>query len=180
MLLEREGVRLPSITEKMVDLRQLTQGALAEMRALIFELRPGALEEEGLLQALRKHAAAVQGRELLPVEVIADEASIPRLKPNAEESLYRIAQEALHNVVKHARAKRVEIKLGVEDGYLKLQISDNGQGFDLSQVPAGHMGLNTMGQRVAALGGEYQVLSKPGEGTTVSVRLSLANQRLQS
>ncbi|HET6313981.1 MAG TPA: PAS domain S-box protein [Chloroflexia bacterium] len=180
LLLEREGVTLPSITEKMADLRQLTQGALAEMRALIFELRPGALEEEGLLQALRKHAAAVQGREMLPVEVIADEASIPRLKPNAEESLYRIGQEALHNVVKHAHAKRVQIKMDVEDGVLALQICDDGDGFDASQVPAGHMGLNTMGQRVAALGGEYHVSSKPGEGTTVSVRLPVASQRLQS
>ncbi|HEX8221275.1 MAG TPA: PAS domain S-box protein [Chloroflexia bacterium] len=180
LLLEREGVRLPSITEKMADLRQLTQGALAEMRALIFELRPGALEEEGLLQALRKHAAAVQGREMLPVEVVADEASIPRLKPNAEESLYRIGQEALHNVVKHAHAKRVQIRMGVEAGDLVLQICDDGDGFDASQVPAGHMGLNTMGQRVAALGGEYHVSSKPGEGTTVSVRLPIANQRLQS
>jgi PAS domain S-box-containing protein len=180
LLLEREGIRSPSITEKMVDLRQLTQGALAEMRALIFELRPGALEEEGLLQALRKHAAAVQGREMLPVEVIADEASIPRLKPSAEESLYRIAQEALHNVVKHAHARRVEIKMGVEDGHLVLQVCDDGDGFDTSQVPAGHMGLSTMGQRAAALGGEYRVRSKPGEGTAVSVRLSLADQRLQS
>ena len=173
-------MRSPSITDKVVDLRQLTQGALAEMRALIFELRPGALEEEGLLQALRKHAAAVQGREMLPVEVIADETSIPRLKPNAEESLYRITQEALHNVVKHAHAKRVEIKMALEDGYLLLQVSDDGDGFDMSQVPAGHMGLNTMRQRVAALGGEYQVSSKPGGGTSVSVRLPLVDQRLQS
>lgn len=180
LLLEREGVRSPSITDKVVDLRQLTQGALAEMRALIFELRPGALEEEGLLQALRKHAAAVQGREMLPVEVIADETSIPRLKPNAEESLYRITQEALHNVVKHAHARRVEIKMALEDGHLLLQVCDDGDGFDMSQVPAGHMGLNTMRQRVAALGGEYQVSSKPGEGTSVSVRLPLVDQRLQS
>ncbi|MDQ3929221.1 MAG: GAF domain-containing sensor histidine kinase, partial [Chloroflexota bacterium] len=179
LLLEREGVRSPSITEKMVDLRQLTQGALAEMRALIFELRPGALEEEGLLQALRKHAAAVQGRELLQVKVTAVEASIPRLKPNAEESLYRIAQEALHNVVKHAHARQVEIKLAVEEGDLVLQVCDDGRGFEVSQVPAGHMGLNTMGQRASALGGEYRVRSKPGEGTVVSVRLPVADLRLQ-
>jgi len=180
MMVQREGTRPEQILEKMADLRQLTQGALAEMRALIFELRPGALEEEGLLEAIRKHAAAVQGREMMPIEVTSTSAGeLPRLKPVAEEALYRIAQEALHNVVKHARATRAEVKIGVDDRFITLQVSDDGVGFDPASVPAGHMGLGTMGQRTAALGGEYSVQSAPpGEGTTVIVRLPLAEWQL--
>jgi PAS domain S-box-containing protein len=183
VMLQRDGTHSPQTMEKMADLRQLTQGALAEMRALIFELRPGALEEEGLLQALRKHAAAVQGRELVRVDVVADEGALPRLKPAAEEALYRIGQEALHNVVKHAKASRVEVTLGVEraetgEDEVVLRIADDGIGFDARAVPAGHMGLGTMAQRASALGGECKVESTPGGGTVVTAILPLSQWQL--
>jgi signal transduction histidine kinase len=151
------------------------------MRALIFELRPGALEEEGLLSALRKHAAALSARELLEVEVVCpDESALPRLKPDAEEALYRIAQEALHNVVKHAKASRVEVRISTEaEGRsMSLLVQDNGQGFDQSQVPAGHLGLGTMAQRADALGGTYGIESRPGEGTVIHVTLPLDQRQL--
>ncbi|HET9496396.1 MAG TPA: GAF domain-containing protein [Chloroflexia bacterium] len=173
MLLERSGNLTDSVRDKMLDLRNLTQGALAEMRALIFELRPGALEEEGLLQAIRKHAAAVQGREMMQIDVVTGEGGIPRLKPAAEEALYRVVQEALHNVVKHARASSVTVSLAVEDGGLVVRVTDDGLGFDPGAVPVGHMGLDTMRQRVAALSGDYNVDSAPGRGTTVQVRVPL-------
>ncbi len=182
-LLKRETPQTDTAVARLADLRQLTQGALAEMRALIFELRPRALEEEGLLQALRKHGSAVAGREMLQVEVVCPpEERLPRLKPAAEEALYRIAQEALHNVVKHARATRVEIHLDhdPDEQVVSLCIADNGRGFDKSQVPAGHMGLGTMGQRATALGGEYTIESKPGEGTRVTVRVPLREWRLDA
>ena len=183
VMLQREGTHSADTMEKMADLRQLTQGALAEMRALIFELRPGALEEEGLVQALRKHAAAVQGREQLQVEVRLDESRIPRLKPTAEEAVYRIVQESLHNVVKHARATKVEICMEVEqtssgDRWLVALVADNGIGFDLGQVPPGHMGLGTMSQRAAALHAICNIESAPGKGTTVTARLPLAEWQL--
>jgi PAS domain S-box-containing protein len=174
MMIQREGSYSPQVMEKMADLRQLTQGALAEMRALIFELRPGALEEEGLLEALRKHAAAVQGREMMPVEVVqSTPGDLPRLKPAVEEALYRIAQEALHNMVKHAKATRAEVTLGSEDGWFFLRVTDDGIGFDPSVVPAGHMGLGTMGQRAAEMGADYTIDTTPGRGTTISVRVPL-------
>jgi PAS domain S-box-containing protein len=176
ILLRRETTQSDAVLKILADLRQLTQGAQAEMRALIFELRPGALEEEGLLQALRKHAAAVSGRDLLQVEVLyPDEGHLPRLKPAAEEAVYRIAQEALHNVVKHAKASQVLVRLTTEGENFTLTVRDNGVGFDRSKVPAGHLGLGTMGQRAAALGGEYAVESTPGAGTTVTVRLPLTD-----
>ncbi|MDQ3928135.1 MAG: sensor histidine kinase, partial [Chloroflexota bacterium] len=182
-LLKRDNPQTDTAIARLADLRQLTQGALAEMRALIFELRPRALEEEGLLQAIRKHGSAVAGREMLQVEVVCPvEERLPRLKPAAEEALYRIAQEALHNVVKHARATKVEIHLDhdAEDQVMSLRIADNGRGFDQSQVPAGSMGLGTMGQRAAALGGQYTIESRPGEGTRVIVRVPLADWRLDT
>lgn len=175
VLLQREGTHSAGILEKLADLRQLTQGALAEMRALIFELRPGALEEEGLLEALRKHTAAVQGREMLPVDLEAPApGALPRLKPAAEEALYRITQEALHNVVKHARATRAAVCLRVQEGFVFLQVRDDGIGFAMDAVPAGHMGLGTMRQRTEALGGEYEIESRPGGGTMITVRVPLA------
>src|SRR5207253_4866404 len=95
VIMQREGTQSEWVMERMRVLRQLTQGALAEMRELIFELRPGALEEEGLIPAIRKHVAAIQGRETLEVVVAAEDHKLPRLKPEAEEALYRITQEAL-------------------------------------------------------------------------------------
>ncbi|HKP52941.1 MAG TPA: PAS domain S-box protein [Chloroflexia bacterium] len=179
MLLQREGTHSPDVMDKITDLRQLTHGALAEMRALIFELRPGALEEEGLMEALRKHAAGIQGRQELQVDVTGiGEGTLPRLKPAAEEALYRIAQEALHNVVKHARATRVAVSIGAMDGFVTMQVSDNGIGFNVQEVPAGHMGLGTMGQRARALHAEYLVTSRPGEGTSVTVRVPLSEWQL--
>ncbi|MEO8287478.1 MAG: PAS domain S-box protein [Chloroflexota bacterium] len=179
MVLQREGTHSPQTLEKLADLRQLTQGALAEMRALIFELRPGALEEEGLLEAIRKHAAAVQGREMLPVEVVADlRHEMPRLKPAAEEALYRITQEALHNVVKHAKATRAVVRISTDEDSLTLCIKDNGIGFDRASVPAGHMGLGTMHQRVEQFGGEYSIESTPGGGTTITACVPLSGLQL--
>jgi PAS domain S-box-containing protein len=175
VMMEREGSQSAEITKKISYLRQLTQGALAEMRALIFELRPGALEEEGLVEAIRKHAAAVQSRDVLQIEVISDKGEIPKLKPAVEEALYRISQEALHNIVKHAKASKVTIRVQVEGDWLILEVVDDGVGFDVEKVPAGHMGLGTMGQRTQALNGEYRVVSVPGMGTTVRVRLPLAH-----
>lgn len=173
VMMEREGMHTGEVMGNMADLRQLTQGALAEMRALIFELRPGALEEEGLFEAIRKHAAATQSRVMMAVEVKKNVDMLPRLKPAAEEGLYRIAQEALHNIVKHAKAKKVKVALEVTDNSVMLSVADDGIGFDPEQVPAGHMGLGTMGQRADLLGGEYEVRSRLGEGTTVRVKIPL-------
>ena len=100
LLLDRDPSQVP---EKLASLRELQREALAEMRALIFELRPGNVEEHGLIGALRTHSASLSGRIGLPVVVEADLPTRPALE--VEETLYRIAQEALHNVVKHAGAR---------------------------------------------------------------------------
>jgi PAS domain S-box-containing protein len=175
MALQREGGDPAGrVARNLSQLRELTAGALAEMRALIFELRPGALQEEGLATALRKHTAALSAREGLPIEVQAPEGRIA-LEPSTEEHLYRLAQEALHNVVKHAGAGRAVVRLEAEArGRLVLEIDDDGAGFDPATIPDGHLGLRTMADRAQHIGGTLEVRSAPGAGTAVRVVVPVA------
>jgi signal transduction histidine kinase len=150
----------------------LSEGGLAEMRALIFELRPESLESEGLVAALAKQATALQARHGIEVTThLGDEpgASLP-----AKEALYRVTQEALHNVVKHAGATRLEVSLSTEDGQIALEIWDNGKGFDLNGSFSGHLGLQSMRERVEQVGGTLNMTSSPGSGTRIVAVVPLA------
>jgi signal transduction histidine kinase len=154
----------------MSQLRDLQREALAEMRALIFELRPGNIEQDGLVRALKTHASALQGRVGLPILVESDlEARLPL---EAEQVLYRVAQEALHNVVKHAAAHQVRIDVHRDRSGVRLRIVDDGKGFDPSQVPDGHLGLAGMRARADRLGATFSCESRPGAGTTIEVALA--------
>jgi PAS domain S-box-containing protein len=164
MLLERD---VTAAQTHLGQLRELQREALAEMRALIFELRPGNLEQDGLTRALRTHTAALQGRIGLPVVV---ESSLTERLPLAiEEALYRIAQEALHNVVKHAGARQVRVDLGRSGSGVRLRVEDDGKGFDPGQVPNGHLGLTGMRARADRIGAQFSCRSVPGDGTTIEV-----------
>jgi signal transduction histidine kinase len=154
---------------KLTELRDLQKDALAEMRTLIFELRPKSLEEDGLEQALRTHAASVQGRSGLSVTVEADLGLPERLPIEVEEALYRIAQEALHNVVKHASAASVRILLARVGGEVRLSVADDGIGFDPADIPRGHIGIVGMRQRAERIGAQFDVTTRRGAGTVVSV-----------
>jgi signal transduction histidine kinase len=141
----------------------LAEAGLAEMRALIFELRPESLATEGLVVALEKQAAALQARHTIETDLgLCPEPDAPLV---VKEALYRIAQEALHNVVKHARATRVGIQLACEVGGLTLDVYDDGVGFDPDGEFPGHLGLRSMRERVMALGGALEIASAPGQGT---------------
>jgi two-component system sensor histidine kinase UhpB len=155
---------------KLVELRELQKDALAEMRTLIFELRPSSLESDGLVQALRTHATAVQRRTGLVI--VVDAEPIDRLPLAAEEALYRIAQEALHNVVKHANASHATIRIWREADLVRLSVTDDGTGFDPTAVPRGHLGLIGMRQRVDLVGGELRVDSRAGQGTMIEASVS--------
>ncbi len=153
------------------ELRQLSRGALAEMRTLLLELRPAALVETNLGALLRQLGEAAAGRENLQVDVrVAADAKLP---PEAHIALYRIAQEALNNILKHARASRVTISLHCRPGdqgpSVELLVADDGRGFDPAQVPPGHLGLCSMRERAQAIGAEWTVTSAPGHGTQVRV-----------
>jgi signal transduction histidine kinase len=154
------------------QLRGLTQAALAEMRALIFELRPGALEEEGLAQALVKQATALTAREQIPIHVRAPAERIP-IPADAEEHLYRLALEAMHNALKHAEPTRIDVSLQANDDGLLLEIVDDGRGFDPSVSRPGHLGMGTMRDRAHTAGAQLEVISSPGQGGRIRVRLPL-------
>jgi signal transduction histidine kinase len=162
-----------SAVEQVTRLRELTAGALAEMRALIFELRPGALAEEGLAAAVGKQAAALAARTGVPVDVVAPAERI-RLAPEVEEHLYRLALEALNNALKHAGATRLTVALAESGGEFRLTVGDDGIGFDPAVARPGHMGLTTMRERAAAVGGRLAIDSAPGRGTRVEVTVPLA------
>jgi len=164
LLFQKDPSQVPA---KLAALRELQRDALAEMRALIFELRPGNIVENGLIQGLRTHSAALSGRIGLPVVVESDLTDRPPIQ--VEETLYRIAQEALHNVVKHASARQVRLEVGrVADG-VRLRVIDDGRGFDPSGVPDGHLGITGMRSRAERLGGRLTVSSAAGRGTTIEV-----------
>lgn len=147
----------------------LAEAGLAEMRALIFELRPEALATEGLLGALQKQAASLRSRHALVVETaFGDEPDLPLA---SKEMLYRIAQEALYNVVKHAGASVVSIVLSAEADDLSLAITDNGRGFEVAGDFPGHLGLTSMRERARRAGGAVTITSSPGAGCTVRVTL---------
>jgi signal transduction histidine kinase len=160
---------------KLAELRELQKDALAEMRTLIFELRPASLETDGLVQALRNHAAAVRARTGLEVGVDADLADRPPLP--VEEALYRIGQEALHNVVKHANAERAIIRLWSGRDGLHMSITDDGTGFDPEDVPRGHLGLVGMRQRAELAGAQLTLESERGSGTRVEIHVPPAALR---
>ncbi|MBV9279368.1 MAG: sensor histidine kinase, partial [Chloroflexi bacterium] len=134
-------------------LAQAARG-MAEMRALIFALRPEALEQEGLVAALARQAEAVQARHDLPVEAAL--GAEPDLPLPAKEALYRIAQEALHNAVKHARARHIRLALSRAEGEIALEVRDDGTGFDPAGSFPGHLGLSSMRERVVPLRGRWR------------------------
>jgi PAS domain S-box-containing protein len=157
--------------EKILDLRALQRDALAEMRALIFELRPDSLTRDGLVVALRTHVAAVEART--GITVVLDAGTVERMPSTIEEALFRIAQESLHNIVKHATAESARITIAASDSRCFMVTSDDGRGFDPSAVPPGHLGLMGMAARAERLGGSLSVDSRPGAGTRISVELPL-------
>jgi PAS domain S-box-containing protein len=151
----------------LAEVSELNQGALAEMRALIFELHSDALIEEGLVAAVSKHAAALAAREGIGVVVTGPDDRLP-LSPQAEEQLYRLAQEALNNVVKHARTVAASVVVSSGPAEIKVIIHDDGIGFDPSFGRPGHLGLASMRERATSLGGRLDIASAPGSGTTIT------------
>ncbi|GCE28486.1 hypothetical protein KDA_39700 [Dictyobacter alpinus] len=147
----------------------LTEAGLAEMRALIFELRPESLATEGLVAALSKQVAVLRSRHRLQVDFCAE--AEPELSLENKQNLYRIAQEALHNIVKHARASQVTLTLEQHTGALHLQIRDDGHGFNPEQPFPGHLGVLSMRERVKKMAGTLHIDSHPRQGTTIDIQL---------
>lgn len=160
-----------SASERVQRLNELARGALAEMRALLFALRPAALAEEGLPAAIAKHAAAVESREGISVHHHIDGEG--RLPQPCEEALYRVFQEALNNVIKHAHASNVWVNLTIGSNETTLIVRDDGIGLDpaATGAPFQTMGLSSMRERVQALGGTFTIESSDDAGTAVIVTI---------
>jgi len=171
-LLDRTAIapeRKSSLAEPLGYVLSLAEAGLAEMRSLIFELRPDSLEREGLVAALARQAAAVRARHKLTVDTAFCEE--PTLSFEAKEAFYRIAREALNNTAKHAQAGKVELRLGVRQGEIVLELTDDGVGFDPQAEYSGHMGLKSMRERAAQIGASLELVSEAGQGAVVRVRL---------
>lgn len=158
-------------SEFVEKLRSTAQESLREMRLLVFELRPPVLEQEGLVAALQARLDSVETRGGLTVKLEAE--GCPSLPPSVEQELYRLAQEALNNVLKHSEARRVEVDLTLVDGgKVRLEIRDDGRGFDLEAARLkGGMGLLGMEERARRLGGVLRVESAPERGSSVTVEV---------
>lgn len=160
--------RAPEQAAEPLDyMLSLSQAALSEMRALIFELRPETLEKEGLVEALTRQAEMLQLRYGVKVDAaLGDE---PAVSLDIKENLYWIAREALHNVVKHARAASVTMRLTCSSETITLHVEDDGIGFDTSQPLRGHLGLRSMSERAARINGALEIFSQPRRGTRLEV-----------
>lgn len=153
--------------QKLAEIRELTRGALAEMRTLLMELRPAALEDVPLPDLLQQLSEAFTGRARVPVRLDLDRTI--RLPPHVKIGFYRIAQEALNNISKHARASEVDIKLAHANGCIQMNINDNGIGFDPMKKQPDHFGLGIMEERAQSAGAHCEINSHQGQGTQVNV-----------
>ena len=165
LLLDRD----PRQASAQLDrLHQLSQSALAEMRVLISELRPEKVAEGGLVAALRRHLADRRVSESLAVSLEVEDDQTLNLAE--EQGLFRIAQEALNNIVKHAQASQAHIRLHLVEPSWWMEIEDPGQGFDLERArDSGHVGLSSMGERAAEIGWNLRIMTAPGAGTRIRV-----------
>jgi signal transduction histidine kinase len=152
-------------------MEQTATATMHEMQALLLELRPVALQDAGLIPALQELCRAYHDR--LGVTVDADLEPV-ELDGTAEHAVLRIVQEALANAIRHARPTRIRLRLHRQDGQVAVTVSDDGSGFDPARAERHGLGLGQMRERVAELGGSFQLHSTPGEGTTVQIQLPRA------
>ena len=153
--------------QSLEDLRRLTRGALAEMRALLAELRPEVLIDSDLGDLLRQLGNAFTGRTNIPVVVfVAGQGDLP---PDVQVAFYRLCQEALNNIAKHARATQVTVHLAYDAAAVELNIRDDGRGFRPERISSGHYGLSMMHERAEAAGLVLSVTSQPGQGTEIAI-----------
>ncbi len=169
-LLPPELIRIKSALDFV---GRLTEGALAEMRALIFELRPESLTQEGLIKALQRQTELLCRRHDMDAHILATVE--PEVPMATKEVLYRIAIEAVQNSIKHSRAHRVDISLtdAAEQQMVVLEVKDDGQGFDPNQKFSGHLGLISMQERAEHIGGHFAIESAVGSGTVVRVAIPI-------
>lgn len=165
----REDGEANAADDAISYVHKLAEAAITEMRALIFELRPESLEREGLIPALERQVASVRARHGLAVQASFD--AEPSIALDKKEALYRIAQEALNNVARHAHAKTIRLELRDSPGQVMLTVADDGVGFNPLASYGGHLGLVSMRERATAVGGSLSIDSAPGGGSRVTAEV---------
>jgi two-component system sensor histidine kinase UhpB len=163
----------PEMRPEVEELQRMTAAALEHLRRIAMELRPAILDDLGLVEALRWQAEEFQKQTGVPI-TLRVQGRIERLPRQAELVLYRVAQEALTNIARHARATRVEVTLNCSTEHLELFIADDGVGFDPEAVRrsrARSLGLIGMAERLALIGGTLEIDSAPGKGTRIRARV---------
>lgn len=152
---------------RLEELRQLTRGAQAEMRTLLFELRPSAIRDAQMSELLKHLVTAVSSRARIPISLTVERDR--KLAPDVQMALYRIVQEALNNIVKYAYPQNVSIKYTAPPGKVLLEIEDDGCGFNPSEVSAEHLGIEIMRERAASIHAKMVLCSKTGSGTKICI-----------
>ncbi|MGE5542193.1 MAG: histidine kinase, partial [Bacillota bacterium] len=160
---------------EIADLKRMARSSLQDVRKIIFDLRPMALDDLGLVPALRTYVAAFEDRTGVRVElkVLGEER---RLSPPLEIAIYRLIQESLANVAKHANTSEAWVNVEATDKCVRVVVRDKGEGFDpgsVLQTTGERFGLMGMKERVTMFGGEINVKSRPGEGTKITVAIPL-------
>jgi len=166
-------VEIPANLQKSLDeMPIILNQAIKETRNLIFELRPSAVEEEGLFYALNARLETVEQRAEMKTSLHCDPAI--QLPSPIADAVYRITIEALNNVIKHANADQVEIRINTSSSHVHLDVEDNGRGIDFTAGSHTEgFGMRSMREQTHQLGGEFEVLSKQGKGTIVRVVIPL-------
>ncbi|WP_020573249.1 GAF domain-containing sensor histidine kinase [Actinopolymorpha alba] len=158
---------------EFTSVKELAGAALDELRAVVTELRPPAVREDGLVPALRKHVAVISRAHPVDVRFRSDCDGRCALPEAVEDAVFRVAQEALHNALQHGQPAVVDISLSTPRGKVRLTVSDDGRGFDEAPAVEGghHLGLASMRERARRAGGRLRVESRPGVGTTVELEV---------
>ncbi|MDJ0756629.1 MAG: PAS domain S-box protein [Ardenticatenaceae bacterium] len=166
---------LNDLQAPLQEIGEIAQQALKEMRLLVYQLRPPELDREGLVGALRQRLEAVEKRAGLEARLITDE--LVSLPPQIEEALYAIALETLNNALKHAQATAVRVQIRSDDGWVALDVMDNGRGFAVDEATqSGGMGLANIRERVENCGGELAIDASPETGTRIQVKINIGQE----
>lgn len=155
--------------EELERLYQRMRVAVSDVRRLIYDLRPIAIDEVGLMQAIQQLCERNQDDWSIPIELAADENLKLTLPPARQIAIYRLVQEVLNNVRKHAEATQIKIQVTTSKKTVTFQISDDGRGFDTTTIPSGHYGLIGLRERAEYLRGHVDIASTPGTGTQVKL-----------
>ncbi len=177
--LPRVWKRNPEVAQQgLEELAQLTQGALAQMRNLLLELRPSGLADKPLGELLQQLTKGIQGRASL--QIITTVEGDRSLSNEVKLVFYRITQEALNNIIKHAQATLVSVSLRNDSQDIVLCITDNGCGFDSNKILSGNLGIAIMKERAKSIGAIFHLSSYPGKGTEIVLSWSTAVNEIRS